>query len=87
MYQPGGFGHEGEKCTFETLCSRFSVKGRRVQLIAQAIHDADLGDAKYRRTDGTTINEILKGWAKLGTPDEELLRRGMELIEGLYQST
>jgi hypothetical protein len=86
MYQPGGFGHEGEKCTFETLCSRFSVKGRRVQLIAQAIHDADLGDAKYRRTDGTTINQILKGWAKLGTPDEELLRRGMELIEGLYQS-
>jgi hypothetical protein len=86
MYQPGGFGHEGEMCTFETLCSRFGVKGKRVQLIAQAIHDADLGDAKYGRTDGTTINQILKGWAKLGTADEELLRRGMELIEGLYQS-
>jgi hypothetical protein len=86
MYQSGGFGHEGEKCTFETLCSRFGLKEKRVQLIAQAIHDADLGDAKYGRTDGITVNQILKGWAKLGIPDQELMRRGMELIEGLYQS-
>jgi hypothetical protein len=86
MYQPGGFGHEGEKCTFETLCSRFSLKEKRVLLIAEAIHDADLDDAKFGRTEGITINQILKGWAKLNIPDEELLRRGMELIEGLYQS-
>jgi hypothetical protein len=86
MYQPGGFGHEGEKCTFETLCSRFNLKEKRVQLIGQAIHDADLDDAKFGRTEGVTINQILKGWDKLGVSDEELLRRGMELIEGLYQS-
>jgi hypothetical protein len=86
MYQPRGFGHEGEKCTFETLCSRFGLKEKRVQLIAQAIHDADLDDTKFGRTEGITINQILKGWAKLGVPDDELLRRGMELIEGLYQS-
>jgi hypothetical protein len=86
MYQPGGFGHEGEKCTFETLCSRFGLKEKKVQLIARAIHDADLDDAKFGRTEGITINQILKGWAKLGVPDDELLRRGVELIEGLYQS-
>jgi hypothetical protein len=86
MYQPGGFGHEGEKCTFETLCSRFGVKEKTVQLLAQAIHDADLDDTKFGRTEGITINQILKGWAKLGVPDDELLRRGMELVEGLYQS-
>jgi hypothetical protein len=86
MYQPGGFGHEGEKCTFETLCSRFGVKEKKVQLIAHAIHDADLDDAKFGRTEGITINQILKGWAKLGVADDELLRKGMELVEGLYQS-
>lgn len=86
MYQPGGIGHEGEKCTFETLCSCFNLKEKRVQLIGQAIHDADLDDMKFGRTEGVTINQILKGWTKLGLPDEELLRRGMELIEGLYQS-
>ena len=86
MYQAGGFGHEGSKCTFETLCTRFSMVDKRVGLIGQAIHDADLDDDKFGRTEGITINQILKGWAKQGIPDDELLRRGMELIEGLYQS-
>src|SRR6266567_8634551 len=25
MYQSAGFGHDGDKCTFETLCARFGV--------------------------------------------------------------
>jgi hypothetical protein len=29
---------------------------------------------------------VLGGWAKQEMPDNELLRRGMELIEGLYNS-
>jgi hypothetical protein len=86
MYQAGGFGHEGEKCTFETLCARFGLTDKKVRLIGQAMHDADLDDEKFGRPEGITINEILKGWAKQGIPDDELLRRGMDLIEGLYHS-
>jgi hypothetical protein len=86
MYQAGGFGHEGEKCTFETLCARFGAPDKKARLIGQAIHDADLDDEKFGRTEGITINQILKGWAKQGIPDDELLRRGMDLIEGLYHS-
>jgi hypothetical protein len=86
MYQAGGFGHEGEKCTFETLCARFGAPDKKVRLIGQAIHDADLDDEKFGRTEGITINQILKGWAKQGIPDDELLRRGIDLIEGLYHS-
>jgi hypothetical protein len=86
MYQAGGFGHEGEHCTFETLCARFGTADKKVRLIGQAIHDADLDDEKFGRTEGVTINQILKGWAKQGIPDDELLRRGMDLIEGLYHS-
>lgn len=86
MYQGGGFGHEGEKCTFETLCARFGTPDKKVRLIGQAVHDADLDDEKFGRTEGITINQILKGWAKQGIPDDELLRRGVDLIEGLYHS-
>jgi hypothetical protein len=86
MYQAGGFGHEGEDCTFETLCARFGTPDKKVRLIGQAIHDADLDDEKFGRTEGIIINLILKGWAKQGIPDDELLRRGMDLIEGLYHS-
>lgn len=86
MYQAGGFGHEGENCTFETLCARFGLTDKKVRLIGQAIHDADLDDEKFGRSEGITINQILNGWAKQGIPDDELLRRGMDLIEGLYHS-
>jgi hypothetical protein len=86
MYQNRGFGHEGDHCTFETLCARFGTTDKKVRFIGQAIHDADLDDEKFGRTEGITINHILKGWAKRGVADDELLRRGMELIEGLYQS-
>lgn len=86
MYESGGFGHEGENCTFETLCSRFSIRDKKVGLIAKAIHDADVEDNKYGRTEGIVINQILKGWASQGVADEELMRRGMDMIEGLYRS-
>jgi len=86
MYQAGGFGHEGGNCTFETLCLRFGTADKKVRYIGQAIHDADLDDSKFGRTEGIIINQILKGWAKQGIPDGELLQRGMDLIEGLYHS-
>ena len=86
MYQPGGFAHEGENCTFETLCAYFGVSDKKVRLISQAIHDADLEDEKFGRTEGITINQVLTGWAKQGVSDNELLRRGIELIEGLYHA-
>src|SRR5437868_3227833 len=82
-YKAGGFGHEGGNCTFETLCGRFGTADRKVRLIGQAIHDADLEDEKFGRFEGIAINQILKGWAKQGIPDEELLRRGIDIIEGL----
>jgi len=41
MYEGDGFGHEGENCTFETLCLRFGIRDKVVHRIGQAIHDAD----------------------------------------------
>lgn len=82
----GGFGHRGENCTFETLEKEFRIRNRRVNLIGQIIHDADLGDEKFGRQEGFGLDEVLKGWARRGLPDKELLERGIELIEGLYSS-
>ena len=84
MFQAKGFGHKGDDCTFETLCKEFSIRDRRVRTIAQIIHDADLEDEKFGRSEGLGLDRTLIGWAKNGVSDEELLRRGMELIEGLY---
>lgn len=86
MFHAGGFGHRGDDCTFETLRKEFVIRDPKVAVIAQIIHDADLEDEKYGRSEGTGLDRVLIGWAHEGTADEELLRRGMEMIEGLYQS-
>jgi hypothetical protein len=86
MFGSAGFGHRGTDCTFETLCKEFGLKEERLRAIAEIIHDADLNDEKYGRSEGTGVDAVLKGWAKQQVSDEELLRRGMELIEGLYHA-
>ncbi len=86
MFCAEGFGHRGEDCTFETLHKEFGIRDGKVKRIAQIIHDADLGDGKFERVEGVGLDKVLVGWAKQDVPDEELLQRGMELIEGLYAS-
>ena len=52
--------------------------------IAEMIHDADLEDEKFQRSECIGIDRVLKGWAKEGLPDEEIVRRGFECFNALY---
>ena len=86
MYQPGGFGHRGDECTFETLLREFKLQSKSLKLLAEMVHDADIKDDRYGRTEAIAVDKILKGWMSKGMPDDELLMKGMELIDGLYRS-
>ena len=86
MFHERGFGHRGDDCTFETLQKEFRIRDRKVKVISEIIHDADLADQKFGRKEGYGIDEVLKGWARQRISDDELLGRGMQLIEGLYHS-
>lgn len=86
MYQAGDFGHEGDHCTFETLCHRFGIRDRKVVLMGKVIHDADLEDEKFGRSEGIVLHQILTGWSQAGVEDEALMERGIQMIEGLYHS-
>ena len=78
------FSHEGDRCTFETLVRRFAIEDKSVRKIGEMIHDADLDDARFQRIEAVGIDRVLKGWAKQGLPDEEILRRGFECFDALY---
>ena len=78
------FSHHGEYCTFETLIRRFGIEDKAVRKIAEMIHDADLEDEKFQRSECVGIDRVLKGWAKEGSPDNEILRRGFECFDALY---
>ena len=85
MFNAGGFGHVANDCTFETLMKSFAIKDSRLRLVAQAVHDADFADEQFGRSEALGIDRILDGWNKQGMSNEEVLRRGMEMIEGLYK--
>src|SRR5213595_353120 len=78
------FSHHGNNCTFETLVKRFSLAAKAVSRIAEMIHDADLDDAKFQRVECMGIDRVLKGWAKQGLTDKEILRHGFECFDALY---
>jgi len=78
------FGHQGEDCTFETLVKRFGIKDRRVRLIAEIVHEADLHDGKFTRQESTGVDLAIKGLAAATKDDHDLLERGMAMFDGLY---
>jgi hypothetical protein len=78
------FSHHGNCCTFETLTKRFAIADKAIAKIGEMIHDADLDDARFQRVECVGIDRILKGWAKEGLPDEEILRRGFECFDALH---
>jgi hypothetical protein len=78
------FSHHGNYCTFETLTKRFAIADKSIAKIGEMIHDADLDDAKFQRVEAIGIDRVLKGWAKEGLPDEEILRRGFQCFNALH---
>jgi hypothetical protein len=78
------FGHQGEDCTFETLVKRFAVKDRRVKVIAEIVHEADLHDGKFTRTEAAGLDLAIRGLAEAVADDHELLERGGRLFDGVY---
>jgi hypothetical protein len=79
------FTHHGEDCTFETLVKRFALDDKAMRAIAEMIHDADLEDGKFQRSECVGIDRVLKGWARLGLSDEQLLGKGGECFDALYE--
>jgi hypothetical protein len=78
------FGHHGEDCTFETLLKRYGLKDRRLQAIAEIVHEADLDDGKFTRPEARGVELAVSGLVAAIADDHELLERGMALFGGLY---
>ena len=78
------FSHHGEDCTFEMLLKRFRIQDKAAHKIGEMIHDADLDDEKFQRTECIGIDRVLKGWAREAISDQEILRRGLQCFDGLY---
>src|SRR5262249_42258210 len=55
------FTHEGDKCTFEVLLDQCRLQDAALRAIAEIIHDIDLKDGKFGRTEVAGIRTLMEG--------------------------
>jgi hypothetical protein len=78
--------HQGDGCTFETLCSVFSIAGPALSRIAAIVHDLDLKDDRLGAPECSTVGAMIEGLQLAYQSDETLLEQGMTLFDSLYRS-
>jgi hypothetical protein len=78
------FGHHGEDCTFETILRRLGLKDRPLRQLAEIVHDADLQDGKFSRSESSGFDLTLLGLAATHADDHDLLEAGMAVFDGMY---
>lgn len=79
------FSHQGEGCTFETLCSVFGIQDPTVARMATIVHDLDLKDGKFGAPEGSTVSTLIEGLQLAHADDDVLLAHGMAMFDVLYR--
>ncbi len=79
------FTHEGDKCTFEVLLDRCGLKDAALRAIAEIIHDIDLKDGKFGRTEVAGIRTLIEGIGVTTSDDAQRIARGTEVFNDLYE--
>jgi hypothetical protein len=80
------FSHQGDACTFETLCSVFGLQGPALSRLAAIVHDLDLKDGRFQPVECSTVNALIEGLQLAHADDDALLEQGMTLFDSLYRS-
>ncbi|HEX6775542.1 MAG TPA: chromate resistance protein ChrB domain-containing protein [Methylomirabilota bacterium] len=80
------FGHHGDHCTFETLFYRSGLGDRRLAIMAEIVHEADLRDGKFSREEARGLDLVLRGLLAAVKDDHEALAQGLILFDGLYST-
>lgn len=79
------FTHEGDRCTFETLCARLDLDDPALRAVGEIVHDIDLKDARFGRDETAGIAGLIDGIVLAHSDEEQRLARGAAILDDLYQ--
>jgi hypothetical protein len=78
------FTHDGDLCTFEVLMREFALVEPGLAQIAEIVHDIDLKDGKYDRSETSGIAHLVAGLAVRHEDDDEArLAQGCAIFDAL----
>jgi hypothetical protein len=78
------FTHEGDLCTFEVLLERLDIEDNSLHQIAEIIHDIDLKESKFGRSETAGIALIVNAICTKHKEDLDRIERGTILFDDLY---
>ena len=78
------FGHHGDDCTFETLLKAFHIKDKALESVAQIVHDIDMKDNKFGRTEASGLDSVIRGLYDWVKEDKRVLEIGSSVLDALY---
>lgn len=81
---PGEYTHDGDMCTFEVLVERFNLHDAGLVAIAEVVHDIDLKDDKFARSEAPGIEAVLTGIANTVSDDDARLSAAFPLFDALH---
>ena len=79
------FTHEGDRCTAEVLMAGFAPKVDALRPIVEIVHDIDLKDSRYERSETSGVEALITGICMRSKDDEERLQRGSTLFDDLFE--
>lgn len=80
----GEYTHEGDRCAFEVMIQRLQLNDRALMPLAEVVHDIDLKDAKFGRSETEGFNALLSGLAASHQDDDQRMTEGYRLFDNLY---
>jgi hypothetical protein len=81
---PAEYTHDGELCTFEVLVERFKLHDPGLVAIAEVVHDIDLKDDKFSRSEAAGIEAVVTGIVNAVPDDDARLSAAFPLFDALY---
>jgi len=79
------FTHEGDLCSFEVFLKRMHLRDHALTPIAEIVHDIDLKDGKFGRSEASGIASLIAGIAQRHRDDETRMAQGGDVFEALYE--
>jgi hypothetical protein len=80
------FTHEGDRCSFETMCVRLHLKDRALGHLAEIVHDLDLKDGKFGRPDAAGVQRLVDGLSASYPDSGARVTAAMPIFDTLFAS-
>lgn len=80
----GEYTHEGDRCTFEVMVKRLQIQDHSLRPLSEVVHDIDLKDKKFSRSETDGFNALLTGLVAANPDDDQRMNEGRRLFDNLY---